>query len=229
MRLFLIVWTALMLVSGFAVADPNKDNLIDPYWSYPSKTPALGGVGESCQSRADCESGLKCVSRVCIAPLQRLVVAQTEYEPSTVRIYAGPAYHATVVGGQIYPLFGLTTQLHFHPDTNGLIVLGFRGTILTSTDSSGWLGQVGFDVGVRPLLYSWNNRGVGLLLLATPGAFGLFVPNNAAVGGWHMGGLVGFYFDAGAFTMQVSAGPAAIGSSGVVAMFESSVDLGVRF
>lgn len=150
-----------------------------------------------------------------------------KYEPSVVRIYAGPAAYAIVVNSAVGAAGGVSLAIHLHPEEARVFVIGMRGVILA--DSSGILGQVGGDLGVRIPLYGARRVGIGLLAVITPGGFVISLANGGSVAGFHFGGLFGPYFDFGAFTLQTTIGPAFIAQKNAVALFESTLEFGVRF
>ena len=77
--------------------------------------------------------------------------AKTEkYEPSVARLYAGPAAYAVAGSGVVVAAGGATLAIHIHPEDARVLVIGLRGVVLG--DSSGILGQVGGDLGVRILM-----------------------------------------------------------------------------
>lgn len=58
---------------GEEPSDTEPAYPVEDTWTPPPSEPApsnLGGAGESCRARADCESGLRCVANVCRDPLE---------------------------------------------------------------------------------------------------------------------------------------------------------------
>jgi hypothetical protein len=73
----LVAASPVNMVAAQLAEEPSNSEVEDVWTPPTTPTPTpppvaqnLGGVGESCRARADCESGLRCIASVCRDPLE---------------------------------------------------------------------------------------------------------------------------------------------------------------
>ncbi len=123
-----------------------------PTTSAPDES-MLGGAGESCRSRADCKTGLKCIDHACVDPNAK----QPEPSPETSKPESAPSewmafrlegLHPFVginlMGGPSFPLFALSGR-SLTRNANGSFQFALRGGL--------FIGRTELAIELSPFTY----------------------------------------------------------------------------
>lgn len=145
----------------------------------PPDESLLGGAGESCRSRADCKTGLKCVDHTCLdqnakAPEPGPENAQPETAPSEWMSFRLEGVHPfaglNLMGGPAIPLFALSGR-SITRNANGSFQLALRGGV--------FVGRTELALELAPftyLPYSTDTVAFAGAAFSVMGTVGHFIP-----------------------------------------------------